>query len=123
MHTTQASVDLAKSVFEVAVSATPGSVQERHRLNRARFRRFFENREPTEVLMEACGTAHFWGRELEAMGHSVSLLHPGVRRRRFCPVQRLGLRPFGHRESRCGAAQKTCPVTVQSPVPPSAEAI
>ncbi len=77
MHTTQASVDLAKSVFEVAVSDRPGSVQERHRLSRARFRRFFEDREPTDVLMEACGTAHYWGRELEAMGHTVSLLHPG----------------------------------------------
>ncbi len=49
MHTTQASVDLAKSVFEVAVSDTPGSVQERHRLSRAQFRRFFEDREPRNV--------------------------------------------------------------------------
>jgi transposase len=29
-----------------------------------------------EVLMEACGSSHYWGRELEAMGHEVSLLPP-----------------------------------------------
>lgn len=77
MHTTQAGIDIAKSVFEVAVSDVPGTVRERHRLNRERFRRFFSARESTMVLMEACGSAHYWGRELEAMGHRVRLLHPG----------------------------------------------
>ena len=77
MNTTQAGVDVAKAVFEVALSDTPGSVRERHRLSRERFRRFFATREATNVLMEACGSAHYWGRQLEAMGHQVSLLHPG----------------------------------------------
>lgn len=77
MNTTQVGVDVAKSVFEVAVSETPGAVRERHRLSRERFRRFFAAREPSNVLMEACGSAHYWGRQLEAMGHQVSLLHPG----------------------------------------------
>jgi transposase len=77
MHTTQAGIDIAKAVFEVALSDTPGTVGERHRLSRARFRRFFAERQATTVLMEACGSAHYWGRELEAMGHRVRLLHPG----------------------------------------------
>jgi len=77
MQTTQAGVDIAKSVFEVALSDTPGRVRERHRLSRERFRRFFAVREATTVLMEACGSAHYWGRELQAMGHQVRLLHPG----------------------------------------------
>ena len=77
MHTTQAGIDIAKSVFEVALSDTPGVVHERHRLSRERFRRFFSKREATAVLMEACGSAHYWGRELQAMGHQVRLLHPG----------------------------------------------
>jgi transposase len=76
MNTTQVAVDLAKSVFEVAVSDRPGHVCERHRLSRSRFRKFFVEREPVEVLMEACGTAHHWGRELEALGHRVALLPP-----------------------------------------------
>ena len=77
MQTTQAGIDIAKSVFEVALSEMPGTVQERHRLSRERFRRFFAARETTTVLMEACGSAHYWGRELQAMGHEVRLLHPG----------------------------------------------
>ena len=69
MNTTQVGVDVAKAVFEVAVSDTPGAVRERHRLSRERFRRFFASHEHTTVLMEACGSAHYWGRELQAMGH------------------------------------------------------
>ena len=45
MNSTQAGVDVAKSVFEVALSDTPGSVRERHRLSRERFRRFFATRD------------------------------------------------------------------------------
>jgi len=74
MNTTQIGVDLAKSVFEVAVSHIPGRVHERHRLSRTRFRRFFAERAPTEVLLEACSSAHHWGRELQALGHRVALL-------------------------------------------------
>jgi len=77
MNTTQVAVDLAKSVFEVALSRTPGKVHESHRLTRSRFQKFFAEREPVEVLMEACGTAHHWGRTLQAMGHQVTLLPPG----------------------------------------------
>ena len=76
MNTTQVSVDVAKSVFQIAVSHAPGRVHEQHRLSRGGFRRFFAGHEPVEVLMEACGSAHYWGRELEALGHRVSLLPP-----------------------------------------------
>jgi len=77
MKTTQVAVDLAKSVFEVAVSHQVGRVDRQLRLNRAQFRRFLRNQEPSEVLMEACGTAHYWGRECRALGHRVRLLPPG----------------------------------------------
>ncbi len=76
MNTTQVSVDVAKSVFQVAVSHAPGRVDAQHRLSRGGFLRFFAGHEPVEVLMEACGSAHHWGRELVAMGHEVSLLPP-----------------------------------------------
>jgi len=81
MNTTQVAVDLAKSVFQVAVSDSPGRIDEQHRLSRAKFHRFFAEHQPVEVLMEACGTAHHWGRELEALGHRVSLLPPADVRR------------------------------------------
>ena len=76
MNSTQVAVDLAKSVFEVAVSRRPGKVHESHRLSRSRFQKFFAGREPVEILMEACGTAHHGGRTFEAMGHRVTLLPP-----------------------------------------------
>ena len=76
MNTTQVSVDLAKSVFQVAVSNAPGRVHKQHRLSRGGLRRFFAGHEPVHVWMEACGSAHYWGRELQAMGHQVSLLPP-----------------------------------------------
>lgn len=74
-HTTVA-VDVAKSIFEVAVSDRPGEVRERQRLSRAAFLRFFVNRPPATVVLEACGSAHYWGRELQALGHQVILLPP-----------------------------------------------
>lgn len=81
MKTTQVAVDLAKSVFEIAVSHEVGRVAEQRRLTRAGLRRFLENREPSEILMEACGTAHYWGRECHALGHRVRLLPAGDVRR------------------------------------------
>lgn len=77
MQSTIIAVDLAKSVFEVGVSHHPGKVAESHRLTRSQFVRFFAERKPVLVLMEACGTAHYWARKLEAdHGHRVLLLPP-----------------------------------------------
>jgi transposase len=74
-HTTYA-VDIAKSVFEIAVSSHPGRVRERHRLSRERFLTFFAHRKPGTVLLEACGSSHHWARTLGAFGHHVVLLPP-----------------------------------------------
>jgi transposase len=71
---TTIAVDLAKSVFEVAVSKEPGRVCQRRRLTRGQMTAFFVNRPAATVLMEACGTAHFWGRRLRGFGHRVLLL-------------------------------------------------
>jgi len=74
-HTTIA-VDLAKNVFEIAVSERPGHISERKRVSRKRFVPFFAERQPARVLLEACGSAHHWGRRLREMGHEVILLPP-----------------------------------------------
>ena len=76
MKDTTIAVDLAKSVFEVAVSRRAGKVAERHRLSRGQFSRFLAERAPATLVMEACGTAHFWGREAGTRGHRVVLLPP-----------------------------------------------
>ena len=74
MNSTTVAVDLAKNVFELAVADGQWRIVERHRLNRARFSRFFVHRPPCQVVMEACGSAHYWARRIRAEGHSVRLL-------------------------------------------------
>src|SRR5215831_10145138 len=72
-HTTIA-VDLAKSVFQIAISRRPGHVEEEHRLSRERFLTFFAQQPPATIVLEACGSAHHWARELQPLGHAVRLL-------------------------------------------------
>lgn len=76
MESTTIAVDLAKSVFQIAVSRHPGRVAETHRLSRVQFLTFFAERQPSLVVLEACGTAHYWARQIQAFGHRVELLPP-----------------------------------------------
>jgi transposase len=69
-------VDVAKSVFEIAVSDRPGRVVKRSRLSRSQFTRLLATHSPVTLLMEACGSAHFWGRQATRAGHRVVLLPP-----------------------------------------------
>ena len=80
MNPVTIAVDLAKSVFEVAVSSEPGRVSERRRLPRSGFLRFFANRPRSTVLLEACGSAHYWAREIRSCGHEVVLIPPHLSR-------------------------------------------
>lgn len=73
---TTIAVDIAKSVFEIAVSDRPGCVSERRRCLRTQMLAFFRSRPPATVVIEACGSAHQLGRDLESMGHHVRLLPP-----------------------------------------------
>ena len=85
MDATTIGVDLAKSVFEVAGADRNWRIVARHRYTRSQFERFLRTQSPAHVVMEACGTAHFWARLAQAQGHRVSLLpaqyvRPYVRR-------------------------------------------
>lgn len=73
---TTIAVDLAKTVFEVAVSNRPGRVTARHRLSRSGFQRFLAGQRPATVVLEACGSAHHWGRQMKQLGHRPILLPP-----------------------------------------------
>ncbi|MBB1062189.1 IS110 family transposase [Marilutibacter spongiae] len=74
MHATTVAIDLAKEVFELAFADGQGRVIERKRLSRRAFARVLERRPPLRVLMEACGSAHYWGRRFERQGHAVRLI-------------------------------------------------
>jgi len=73
---TTIAIDLAKSVFEVGVSDRPGHVVANHRLSRNEIVRFMANQQTTTVVMEACSSAHYWGRTFQSLGHDVKLLPP-----------------------------------------------
>jgi transposase len=76
MESTTIAVDLAKTVFEVAVSDRPGHIALRRRLSRSQFLLFFVQQPAATILLEACGSSHHWGRELQRLGHAVQLLPP-----------------------------------------------
>lgn len=67
-------VDLAKNVFQLTLSERPGQIGRRERLTRDRFAAYFAQLPASTVVMEACGSAHFWGRRIEELGHKVVLL-------------------------------------------------
>lgn len=73
---TRIGVDIAKAVFEVAVSDRPGRVVRTVRLRRGQFLEFFAQQPAATVVMEACGSAHYWARRIEELGHRVVLLPP-----------------------------------------------
>ncbi|WP_425403805.1 IS110 family transposase [Hwanghaeella sp.] len=69
-------LDIAKRVFQVHGSNTSGAVLERRQLRRSDMLSYFGSLEPCLIGIEACATAHFWGRELQALGHDVRLIPP-----------------------------------------------
>ena len=75
MHATTVAIDLAKDVFQLAYTDAERSAIEPLRVtSRLRFAALFENRAPLRIVMEACGSAHYWGRRFGRLGHTVRLL-------------------------------------------------
>jgi transposase len=69
-------IDLAKNVFQLHGAATDGSVVFRKKLSRLQFRKFMAAQPACIVAMEACGSAHYWAREMARLGHEPRLLAP-----------------------------------------------
>lgn len=69
-------VDLAKRSFQVHGAAADGKVLFRKKLSRAQVVPFFTRQPRCTVAMEACATAHDWGRQIGALGHEVKLIPP-----------------------------------------------
>jgi transposase len=67
-------LDLAKNLFQVHAVDRDGQVVLRRRLARAEVVPFFAALAPCRIGVEACGTAHYWARQLIALGHEVRLM-------------------------------------------------
>lgn len=113
MHATTVAIDLAKEVFELAFADPSGRILERKRLTRRAFCRVMDNRPPMTMVMEACGSAHYWARRFQGQGHQVRLLpardvRPYVRRNKADRADAAGLLEA----ARCGQIDA---VPVKSP--------
>jgi transposase len=69
-------LDIAKAVFQVHGVDGAGAVVIRKRISRSKVLEFFAALPPCLVGIEACPSAHHWGRELQTLGHTVKLMPP-----------------------------------------------
>ena len=76
MSSSTIGLDLAKSVFQMHGVDVAGAVVIAMKLRRTEVSRFFASLQPCLVGVEACATAHFWAREIGALGHEVRLVPP-----------------------------------------------
>ncbi len=117
MKVSTVGLDLAKNVFQVHAVDEAGEVIVRKALRRGRVMPFFEGLEPCLIGMEACGTSHFWGRELVGLGHEVKLMPPAYVKAMSKPgssaarLTRVMRRPSARlsRGRRCGLSRSSRP--------------
>jgi len=76
MNVSTIGFDLAKNVFQVHGIDSSGEVTIRRQLRRAEVLKFFGKLPRCVVGMEACASAHYWAREIAALGHEVRLIPP-----------------------------------------------
>ena len=76
MKDTIIGVDLAKRVFQVHGATMAGQLMFRRKLSRGQFRVFMAAQPAALVVFEACGSASYWAREMESLGHEVRLIAP-----------------------------------------------
>jgi transposase len=74
MQITRIALDLAKNIIQLHAVDRSGKTVLRKSVKRNQLLPFFRDLPPCEVGMEACASAHDWGRKLQAMGHTVHLL-------------------------------------------------
>jgi len=74
MNVSTIGLDIAKTVFQIHGENAEGEVIIQKRLGRRGMMAFFAKLSPCLVALEACGTAHYWGRTLRAFGHEVRLI-------------------------------------------------
>jgi len=76
MKITTVGLDLAKAVFQFHGADSSGHAVLRKQIRRGQLAQFFAQLPPCLVGMEACGSAHYWGRKLQELGHEVRLIPP-----------------------------------------------
>lgn len=113
MKDTMIGVDLAKRVFQLHGASMAGDVKFRKKLTREQFRRFMSEQRACVVVFEACGSASYWARQMEKLGHEAKLIAPQY------------VRPFVKRQKNDAADAEAIVIAAQRPemrfVPPKTE--
>lgn len=76
MKVTMIGVDLAKNGFQAHGASMTGHLKYSKKLTRLQFRAFMAGQPPAVVVLEACGSAHYWAREMIRLGHEAKLIAP-----------------------------------------------
>jgi transposase len=108
-------LDLAKTVFQAHGADASGAVVFRKKLRRDQLLAFFSSQPRCVVAMEACAGAHYWAREIGALGHETRLIPPAYVK----PFVKRQKNDMADAEAICEAAQRP---TMRFVTPKSAEA-
>src|SRR3954462_7764870 len=95
-------LDLAKYVFQLHGADSAGAVVFRQKLRRGQLLAFLATLPPCTAALEACGSAHYWGREIAKLGHTVRLISPAYVK----PVVKRQKNDMADAEAICEAAQR-----------------
>jgi transposase len=76
MKTTTIGLDIAKTVFHLITQSKTGHLLKKKQLKRNQVMPYMANIEPCLIVMEACGSAHYWARAFKKLGHEVKLIAP-----------------------------------------------
>ena len=95
-------LDLAKYIFQLHGADSAGAVVFRKKLRRGQLLAFLATLPPCTVALEACGSAHYWGREIAKLGHTVRLIAPAYVK----PFVKRQKNDMADAEAICEAAQR-----------------
>ena len=103
MKDTVIGVDLAKTAFQIHAASLTGELLFRKKVRRPQLLRFMASQPLALVVMEACGSAHYWARELMNAGHEVKLIAPQY------------VRPFDKRQKNDAADAEAIVIAARQP--------
>lgn len=76
MNNSLIGIDVAKHVFQLCCATSQGKMVGKKRLSRESLLTYLVQQPSSRVVMEACGSANYWAREITKLGHEVKLISP-----------------------------------------------